>query len=180
MRIDEKNLLSRLKVDDEQALSELIQHFNVKLIQLANQFLHNHQIAEEMVMDTFINIWENRHKLPEINHMNWYLHTIVKNKCLNQLRSTKTRPFVDMDDIEVQVIPECSPEDLLISAENVQRINRAINALPPKCRQIFILVKEEQLKYSQVAELLQINIKTVENQMGIALKKIYQALTKSS
>ena len=65
---------------------------------------------------------------------------------------------------------------MLISVEIIQRINKAINDLPPKCRLIFKLVKEDGLKYKEVAELLHLNLKTVENQLGIALKKIHQAV----
>jgi RNA polymerase sigma factor (sigma-70 family) len=64
----------------------------------------------------------------------------------------------------------------MISGEAIQRINIAINELPPKCRLVFKLVKEDGLKYREVAELLQISLKTVENQIGIALKKIHSTI----
>ena len=66
-----------------------------------------------------------------------------------------------------------TPEDLMITAELISQINKAINELPTKCRLIFKLVKEDGLKYKEVAELLHLSKKTVENQVGIALKKIH-------
>jgi len=71
---------------------------------------------------------------------------------------------------------DATPEDLMISGEMLQGINRAINELPPQCRLVFKLVKEDGLKYREVAELLHLSLKTVENQMGIALKKIHSSI----
>jgi RNA polymerase sigma factor (sigma-70 family) len=69
-----------------------------------------------------------------------------------------------------------TPEEILIGQEVLQVINQAINELPPKCKLIFRLVKEDNLKYREVAELLHLTPKTVENQMGIAVKKIHEAI----
>ena len=67
---------------------------------------------------------------------------------------------------------EISPEQIFISSEMLRQINAAIDSLPPKCKLIFLLVKEGNLKYREVAELLNLSVKTVEAQMSIALKKI--------
>jgi RNA polymerase sigma-70 factor (ECF subfamily) len=71
---------------------------------------------------------------------------------------------------------EVSPEQLLISSEMVRYINKVIDQLAPKCKLIFLLVKESNLRYKEVAELLNISVKTVEAQMSIALKKIGHAV----
>ena len=179
MPINKDNLLQRLADGDEQALKVIFDNYHGKLLQIAVQILHSHELAEETVMDTFTGLWEKRRDLPRIANLSWYLYTMVKNKSLNGLRTLKSKPYVFLDDIEVTIAWDASPEDLLMSSEELDRINHAISSLPPKCKQIFIMVKEEQLKYREVAELLQVSIKTVENQMGIALKKIHDAIDSS-
>ena len=127
-------------------------------------------------MDAFMGFWERRDHVPAVKNLSWYLYSTITHRSLNILRKQQSKPAVYLDDITVDISFSVSPEDLMVSSEDIERINRAINTLPPKCKQIFIMVKEEQLKYRQVAELLQVSIKTVENQMGIALKKMHDAL----
>ena len=69
-----------------------------------------------------------------------------------------------------------NPEQLLITSEAVKKINIEIQKLPPKCRLIFKLVKEDRLRYNEIARLLNISVKTIDNQMAIALKKISSAI----
>lgn len=176
MPSNDDNLLQRLANGDEQALKEIFERYQGKLLQIAIRILRARELAEEVVMDTFMSIWERKSRLPQINHLPWYLYSTVKNKSLNQLRGLKPELHVYLEEIEWEVALTSSPEDAVLAAEYIHRINRAINSLPPRCRQIFVMVKEEGLKYRQVAELLEVSIKTVENQMGIALKKILDAM----
>ncbi len=176
MSINKDNLLQRLADGDEQALRAIVERYHGKLLQIAIQILRSRELAEETVMDVFMSFWERRDRLPEVTHLSWYLYSTVKNRSLNILRKQKSKPDVYLDDITVDISFSVSPEDLMVSSEHIDRINQAINSLPLRCKQIFIMVKEEQLKYRQVAELLQVSIKTVENQMGIALKKMHDAL----
>jgi len=176
MPINNDQLLQRLAQGDEQALEAIFERYHGKLLQVAIQILHSRELAEETVMDTFMGFWERRGNLPTITQLSWYLYSAVKNKSLNVLRKRKSRPHVYLDDVDIDIAWSLSPEDRLISREGVEQINRAINELPPRCKQIFVMVKEERLKYRQVAELLEVSVKTVENQMGIALKKLHDAL----
>ena len=89
----------------------------------------------------------------------------------------KKRYSFSLDEVLVELKSiHFDPEQLMITAEMVKRIHQAIQQLPPKCRLIFKLVKEDELKYKEVAELLQLSIKTVEAQMTIALRKIHASI----
>ena len=176
MSINNDNLLKRLANGDEQALKLVVERYHGKLLQIASQILHSRELAEETVMDVFMGFWERRDRLVAVTHLSWYLYSTVKNRSLNILRKQKSKPAIYLDEITVDISFSVSPEDLMVSSEYIDRINQAINTLPPRFKQIFVMVKEEQLRYRQVAELLQVSVKTVENQMGIALKKMHDAL----
>lgn len=177
MTIDILFLRDRIAEGDQAALKELYDHFACQLLELASAIIHSKEIAEEIVEDVFIKVWERRNKLSGIENLQWYLYVVTRNISLNYLRKIYGKAHLNIEEISLphyQVMP--SPEDLMISGELLKKINFAINNLPPKCKMIFKLIKEDGLKYREVAALLNINIKTVENQMGIALKKLHQSI----
>ena len=128
--------------------------------------------AEEIASDVFLDIWEKRHLLAEVSRPVAYIFVCARNKALRHLQrpGIPWESFDDLHDLECTL--ERGPHEMLISSEMLRYINEAIRALPPKCRVIFRLVKENDLKYREVADLLHISEKTVENQMGIAFKKL--------
>lgn len=166
----------RLSQNDTRALKELYDHFGNKLLQLANAIVHSREMAEEIVEDVFIKIWEKRGDFMYVENLKWYLYVTAKNISCNYLRKYGNKKILSLEEVSLpQFQIDVTPEDLMMTGEIIARINRAINDLPPKCRLIFKLVKEDKLKYKEVAALLNISAKTVENQIGIALKKLYAA-----
>ncbi|HEY2722847.1 MAG TPA: RNA polymerase sigma-70 factor [Chitinophagaceae bacterium] len=163
--------------DDTQAYKQLFLLFYPSLVSFANSIVRSKEVCEEIVSDVFIKIWEKRHQLDKVENLSYYLFTAVKNKCLNQLNDQKNKLGLEINDtvFEFKSLYH-DPEQRLISAEMVKQVQRAIQDLPPRCRLIFKLVKEEGLKYKEVAELMQLSIKTVENQMSLAFKKIGSAI----
>src|SRR5438874_8198529 len=163
--------------DDTQAYKQLFLLFYPSLVPFAVSIIKSKELAEEIVSDVFIKIWEKRHQLDKVENLSYYLFTAVKNKCLNQLYDVRNREGLDINDavFEFKSLYH-DPEQKLISAETIGKIQKAIQDLPPRCRLIFKLVKEEGLKYKEVAELLQLSVKTVENQMSLAFKKIGTAI----
>jgi RNA polymerase sigma-70 factor (family 1) len=163
--------------EDEEALSELHNIYFYRLYRLAYTIVGNRETAEEITNDVFLKIWEKRHLLKNVVNPELYLLKCVRNKALEFLRSKRLKVEILEDDLhDFSVEWETSPEQILISSEMVRHINKAIGQLAPKCKLIFLLVKEGNLKYREVAELLQISVKTVESQMSIALKKISLAV----
>ena len=101
----------------------------------------------------------------------------VKNRSLNYLRDNAATHTVEISERCDQYISfDTNPETILLDAEGLRRIQAAINQLPPRCRLIFSLIKEDGLKYKDVSRLLEISVKTVETQLAIALRKIAAAL----
>lgn len=178
MDIDLHDISFRLAKDDHTALRELYNHFGKQFYELALAIVQSVEMAEEIVEDVFIAVWKNRATIKEIDNLQVYLYVCTRNTSRSYLRKYKNRATINFDEVQLPHFRvNITPEDMLISGEIIRRINLAINELPPKCRLIFKMVKEDGLKYKEVAELLSISSKTVENQMAIALKKIHKAIT---
>ena len=157
---------------DEAALWQLHNLYFHRLYAYVFPFVQLKEPAEEITNDVFVDIWQRRHLLGKVNEPELYLFVCAKNKALLYLKK-KTLPFESLDNVrETECVLEIDPYEQLISSEMLKHINEAIAALPAQCRLIFKMVKENSLKYRDVAELLDISEKTVENQMAIALKKL--------
>ena len=162
--------------DAEKALEELHHRYYFPLLGFVDAMINHREAAEEIVNDVFIIIWKRREKLQFVRNPEVYLFVCAKNEALKYLQSRRIT-FAGLDELpDVAFSLERNPEDILISAETLQHINKAIAALPPRCRMIFRLVKQNNLKYREVAEVLDLSEKTVENQLVIALKKISGSL----
>ncbi len=159
--------------DDSAAYKELFLSFYNPLLRFAVTLVKSKESAEEIVSDVFVNIWEKRKRINSINNLKVYLFIAVKNTALNYL-SRQNKNLTDSVDETLMNYKSIyfDPEQLMVTAEMVARIKAAIEELPPKCKLIFKLVKEEELKYRDVAEILNISSKTVESQIAIAIKKI--------
>ncbi len=162
--------------DDQLAFSELYRHYFPGLFSFVSSIVKDKQEAEEIVLEVFTKLWENRKTIIEVKNLSGYLYTACKYASISFLRKQK---HLEPDEItESASYSFFTPESQLISKENLHLINEAINSLPAKCQLIFRLVKEERLKYMEVAQLLDISVKTVETQVYIATKKLIEILKK--
>lgn len=173
-----KELQRRIALyDDETAYKELFFIFHKPLLQFANSFVRSYEIAEEVVSDVFMKVWEKRQDQEEIENLRVYLYVCTKNAALKSLLKHQKQVAITIDELHVELeSPYKNPEQLLITAEMLSRVQEAINSLPPRCKIVFKLIKEDGLKYKEVAEILQISIKTIDNQLAIALRKIGSAM----
>lgn len=134
-------------------------------------------MAEEIVSDVFIKLWQIRDKLLEIENLKVYLYTIAKNFSLNYIAKNNKHRIVSLETIDVEaVITVNGPAEICISADLVRQIREVIRLLPPQCKLIFQLVKEDGLKYKEVAAILDISPLTVRNQLAIAIRRIGETL----
>lgn len=147
------------------------------LYRFSYSLVKSRETAEEIVSDVFVKVWQIRSKLNDINNLKVYLYTITKNFSLNYITKISKNPVVSLDTIDVESLVDIiTPQELCISSEIINKIRQAIQNLPPQCRLIFQLVKDDGLKYKEAAVVLNISVLTVRNQMAIATKKIAQAL----
>ena len=171
-------LLNRIALyDDALAYKELFVLYHSKLVQFSTSITHSKESAEEVVSDVFLKIWNTRINLTRIENFHLYVYIVTKNASINCLLRQKKNKAFSLDETVVEFRSIYSdPEQLMITGEMFRRLSNAINGLPPKCRMIFKLIKEDGLKHKEVAQLLNLSIKTVENQMTIALRKVGQSI----
>lgn len=145
------------------------QHYQ-RLCSYAFSFLKDEESCEDIVQDIFIKIWLNRQDLIGSEQLKFYVFSAVRNNCLTRLQKNKKYRVVEMNDEDEveEIIIKLDPEDE--KTNPTELIAKALDRLPPKCREVFLLSRIGNLTYLQIADNLGISIKTVENQMGKALK----------
>ncbi len=160
--------------DSQQSFKLLFDQFSGALLSYASSITNNRAVAEEVVADVFVNIWQKRKLLTNISSLRYYLYSACKNTAINYQKKKKAT-LIDIDEIDAAYLrTDQDPESACISAANLKIIFEAIHTLPPKCQFIFKLNREDGLTYKEIANILGISVKTVENQMGIAFKKIME------
>lgn len=173
-----KVLQSRIASDDEAAFTQVYLHFAGRLNQFAFSLVRSHEIAEELVEDVFVKFWANRRQAADVDNLTVYLYVAVKNSALNAL-SQKARELVAAPFDHLNIAVEgfaADPYELMITAEMMHKMQAAIETLPPRCKMIFKLIREDGLRYKEVAEILNISVNTIDAQMAIAVRKICQSL----
>lgn len=180
--LQQKLITAPVGSSDETAFEELYRTHFVRLFRFCFSIIHQKEPAEEIVHDVFLNFWQKTHNTqptvgPAIDNPGLYLYISVRNRSLNFLRDKADLPTVELSERCDQYLRfEATPESLLLSTEAQQRLLTAINQLPPRCKLIFTLIKEDGLKYKEVARLLDLSVKTVEAQLSIALRKLADAI----
>ena len=168
-----QGIKERIALGDEKAFRQLFDSFAPKLIQFALAIVREKDGAVEIVDEVFVKIWKQKDQAPLIRNLKVYLYSAVKNTALNYLsaraKNAITEPF---DFVAIQLQDEHCPEQQLITSEIFEKIRTAVEELPPRCKMIFKLVREDGLKYREVAEILNIAVNTVDAQMVIAVKRI--------
>lgn len=175
--LNDHNYKSLIAHGDQRKFSQMIELTSEELLWFAIGFLKNKEIAEEIVSDVYVKIWNNRSHLEEIINLKSYLFICVRNGCLSHLRKVKNEKIIYTDSVnEYSFLPVEGPEDSLIEKEIIEQIYAAIETLPCKCKLAFTLAKINGLKYREIAEVLDITEKTVNNHLILAVKKITELL----
>jgi RNA polymerase sigma-70 factor (ECF subfamily) len=176
-----KDLLNAVSLNnDRESFKMLYFNYYQKLFCMAKSLVKSTEGAEEIVDDTFLSIWQKRADLIRVNNITFYLYMAVRNKSLNYIAKRKAPVHLDIDELEID-IADVAPnaEDQLLLADLTKIINETIAKLPEQCKLVFKLIKEDGLKYREVAELLNLSVKTVEYHIGNALKKLAESLNQS-
>lgn len=150
------------------------QHFN-DLCNFARSYVHDDDTAKEITQNVFINLWQNKKNIDSAKSVKSYLFTSVRNRCLNHIRDNK-KFRSNILDVEISDYDTAYESDALSVSELETKISSALDKLPERCKQVFMLNRFEDLKYKEVAEKLGISVKTVEVQMSKALKILREEL----
>lgn len=163
--------------DDMKAYKELYLLLFESLYKFSFSFVKSPEVAEEIVSDVFIKVWQMRSQLRDIHYLKVYLYQMTKNFSLSHIEKESKRQIVHLDQVaDTTFVDSKTPEDLYISSELMESVGQVIGELPLQCRTIFLLVKEHGLRYKEVASILGVSVFTVRNQVAIATKKISERL----
>jgi len=167
------SLKEKVADGDQNSFRQLFHLYSKKLTQFAFAIVKSNDAAREIVDEVFIKIWRNKSSITTIQNLTVYLYTAIKNTSLNYLSARARENMVEsFDFFSVQLSDNNSPEKTLINSEMLKKINAAIDQLPPRCKMVFKLVREDGLSYKQVGAILNISPKTVDAQMMIAVKQV--------
>ena len=169
-------LFQQFKEGDPKALEELFHRTFPRLFDFASKIVKDAQVAEDILQDVFIKTWEKKEKIESIN-IEAYLFRLVRNQCLDYIKFVKVISEREVELGSIRKIEELYRIDfirdepyLLIQEELKIEIEKTIESLPPRCKEVFVLSKVDGLKNREIAEKLQINIKNVERHLARAAK----------
>ncbi|UCS95285.1 RNA polymerase sigma-70 factor [Echinicola marina] len=170
-----KQSLQFFEYEDLTTFRSFFEKYFDRMFTFSLYYLKSNQVAEEVVSDVFINLWKRRHDLGEIENIEAYLYKAVKNKSLSAIQKKSRVPvFMDLDNLNVldKAVDHFHPESSYFLNELYERLDRAVDTLPSQCKIVFKLVREDGLKYREVAEILEVSEKAIEKQMARAHKKL--------
>ena len=168
--LSEQEIIGAIREGNERIFEEIFRKYYQSLCNYANSILKEMDEAEEVVQNLFLSIWEKRNDL-EINiSLKSYLYRAVHNHCLNRIKHLKVREEYQQYAVNFYDASYESVSQTVMKNELETKIEEAIRKLPEQCRLIFRMSRFEELKYHEIAEQLELSPKTVENQIGKALK----------
>lgn len=170
--IDQKELLVELKAGNQTAFERFFKTNYTPLAKFAWKYVRQNEVAEELVHDAFLQLWQKRESLQITSSLEGYLYTTVKNKCLNYLKSKYVK-WEEASDLSEYSHPLTKNTEETLTADELQTLlSEAIDALPPKCKAIFQLRNQTDMTYEEIGKKLNLSKKTVGAQMCIALQKL--------
>jgi RNA polymerase sigma-70 factor (ECF subfamily) len=175
--VSDRELLDRLRRDDEEAFASIFRTHYAPLVGAAQAVLGDRSRAEEVVQDVLLELWRRRASLEIESTLRAYLHRATRNRALNVVRHEKVTQRmapIAADD------PTVAPVGIgvVVEGEIDQALHEAIGHLPARCREVFELSRVQGLRYAEIAETLGISIKTVEAQMGKALRILRERMAR--
>jgi RNA polymerase sigma-70 factor (ECF subfamily) len=176
VRVTDQDLLRLLRAGSPDAFDALFRQWYPAVVRVAERIVRETALAEELAQEVFLGLWRRRESLDANGTPQSYLFQAVRNRALNHLRHAAVERKAA---VVIPLMMDAAPQaDADIAAHDLRAaIASAVAALPPRCREVFLMSRERGLRYSEIAEILGISIKAVEANMGRALKMLRQRLS---
>jgi RNA polymerase sigma-70 factor (ECF subfamily) len=175
--IRDAEIIGRIRKGDVGQFELLFRSSYVSLVRYAKTLIKDHDTAEEIVQDLFFRLWKDKEKLNIESSLNGYLFRSVHNKCLHYIEHSRVVERHAEDISNRHTESQESPSDILNYKELQEKVARILERLPERCGKIFTMSRFEGLKYAEIAEKLSVSVKTVEANMGRALKEFRKELS---
>jgi len=173
--MDDRELLAKLRSGDEGTYDTVFRTWYPVLVRVAGALLHDTDAAEEVAQDVMHELWRRRQVMDAEVSLRAYLLRSVRNRSLNYLRHLRVRRETQ-GEIEQGYNAPIASDQPLVARELSDALQKALDELPPRCREVFDLSRVHNLKYAEIADSLGISQKTVEAQMGKALRHLRERL----
>ena len=172
--------ISLISEGNQRAFKSIVYKYSDPLIIFSIGFVRKREVAEEIVSDAFVSLWNKRSQIAEIHDLKSFLYILVRNGSISHLRKTNGKKEIRLETLQdFYTLPVTGPETDDITEEILDQINKAIDQLPPKCKIVFTLAKIQGMKYKEIAEILDISVKTINNHIANALIHISQSLNEN-
>lgn len=166
------------------AFSAIYDIYFPKLLRFTRTYLIEEEEAEQIVQDIFISLWEHKEIIPSLQNINAYLFTLVRNRCVDYLRKEVNQGIhkaslseVENKEMQLKLYSLEMFDDDRMSEDDIETLlQQAIDQLPDRCREIFVMSRLQNMKYKEIAQKLEISPNTVENQIVIAIRKLKEEL----
>ena len=172
--MNESDILQKVKQGNAAVFEFLFREYYQSLCHFALKYVKDSHESEELVQETFVKIWNRREQISIEYSLKAYLYQSVRNACLNYLKHQQVKKQYEQTQLYVQ--QELRSVDIIETMELEKKISDSLEKLPSERKKVFLMNRNQGLKYREIAEKLGISIKTVENQMGKALKFLREEL----
>jgi len=177
--MNDKLLANAIQNDDSHAFQILFERYYEPLLAYLNTLTNDFENAEDIAQQAFITLWEERKRLKLHTSPKPYIYRIAYNIYIDQFRAKKKQAFF-ISELKYLALKDYVLESSEETDNRITKLMDIVHALPPKCQEILRLSKQENLKYKEIAEHLQISLKTVDAQLQIAYKKIRESFSGGS
>lgn len=174
-------LVQKMISGDESSFEQVYRYYFPRLNYFANQYLFDSEVSKNIVQDVFAELWDKRHALREDTNLQAWLFTVTKNKSLKMISYLKSRDKYDnfikyrQLDINFKALSDFDTSNFTFKELQVQ-IQAALEKLPPSCRRVFEMSRFEDKKNKEIAEELNLSVKTIEGQISKALRSLKKDL----
>jgi RNA polymerase sigma-70 factor (family 1) len=182
---NESLLLRQLAGGDPAGFAGIYDHYSAAIHAFVLQYVHSPQMADDLSQEIFLKIWENRATMSGVGSFRAYLFTAARNHTLNTLRSAFRREATLNEVIshvrtgDTTYTGSSEPaSDRLLTHEYAAFLKKAVDDLPPRCREVFRLCREQSMSYEEVAAELGIARNSVRNHMVLSLKLLRKAVSR--
>lgn len=169
--IEDRPLIQAIIKGNTLAFKTVFEKYYQPLVAYITTFTNDVHLAEDLVQQAFVTLWDRRSSLNVNKSTKSFLYTIAYNAYIDHYRKQKRRDTF-FDDLRLQALQEGIPEDTELMDARIAKLKSIVEQLPPRCKEILELNKLEGMPYKAIAETLGISLKTVESQMRIAYRKI--------
>ncbi|MBS1603033.1 MAG: RNA polymerase sigma-70 factor [Bacteroidetes bacterium] len=173
---DENDLLARIAEGDEKAFAPVFHYYRRKIYSYAYHLCGNSAQADELVQDVFMKVWLHREKIPHILRFDNWLFTIARNQIFDMLKNMAKESALRRQMAGLQEPGANLVEDIVLTRENEEQLQRALDQLSPRQRLIFTLSRHQGMKHEEIASHLHISRHTVKTHLVQALRTLRNIL----